>query len=72
MREVSLSCPQCGRRSYLQVDAWSGLPDSELTDAICARCRWVERASGSWQALVFWLFALVCVVVGVLEALTLH
>lgn len=38
MREVRDRCPRCGRETFLQVDAWSGVT-SATQDALCGSCR---------------------------------
>lgn len=67
MREVAIFCPECGRRSHRSVDAWAGLPDAELGNRVCARC----RALAELPALLWAVAIVVALVVGVVEAISL-
>lgn len=78
MREVAQRCPACGARTFRPVDLWSGTPDAELGDRLCASCAAAAAVSTvsidsreDLQVLVFWAVVLVAVGVGVVEAINL-
>lgn len=78
MREVGQVCGGCGRRRFVQVDAWAGRPG--LTGfELCKKCRRRaaagEPASGSAEQrselqvapLLFFAFVIVGVVAGLVQ-----
>jgi len=74
MREVAQSCRACGARFHLPVDAWSNRPGLEGLSE-CPRCASGDRPPSSQRAsiapMLFFLFAAVCVVTGIFEAVSL-
>lgn len=65
MREVAQVCGRCGRRFFVQVDAWSDRPD--LTGLGYCGC---SRSAGGFAPLFFFAFIFVGLVVGVAQAAT--
>lgn len=69
MREVAAVCPRCGRRRYLGVDAWSGVPDAELRRPCPGGCGGAT-AGLKYGAVLLAVAVIVVPIIGVLEALS--
>lgn len=68
MREVGQICGRCGRRAFVQVDAWAGRPGLTGFD-LCRKCRHGSRGQKSGIApLLFFAFVVAGVVAGLVQA----
>ncbi len=78
MGEIGQRCPSCKQRFHVFVDAWSDRPGL-VEDILCASCG-AGQAPGAARRIplgdalrmtLFWCFAIACVSVGLIEAMSL-